>query len=156
VRQRGKEAYKLKLTNKNDKDCNGLESGKQVVGPISAQTLVGWRLGECGDKFIGVCTEANSVMGAEAADLTVPEHTDAIHSMILHDRRVSAKKIAQTLAISRDRVGCIVDRILYPRKLSAKWFPNVSVLNGSAIECVPPIPIWTDFCGIVWDFLPVS
>jgi hypothetical protein len=29
---------------------------------------VDWRLGECGDKFIGVCTEANSVKGAEAAD----------------------------------------------------------------------------------------
>jgi hypothetical protein len=69
VRQRGKEAYKLKLTNKKYKDYNGLESGKQVVGPISAQTLVGWRLGECGDKFIGVCTEAKSGMRAEAADL---------------------------------------------------------------------------------------
>jgi hypothetical protein len=68
VRQRGKEAYKLKLTNKNYKYYNGLESGKQVVGPISAQTLVEWRLGECGDKFIGVCTEANSVMTAESAD----------------------------------------------------------------------------------------
>jgi hypothetical protein len=68
VRQRGKEAYKLKLTNKNYKDYNGLESGKQVVGPISAQTLVGWQPGRCGDKFIEVCTEAKSVMGAEAAD----------------------------------------------------------------------------------------
>jgi hypothetical protein len=50
------------------KDYNWLESGKQVAGPISAQTLVGWRLGECGDKFIGVCTEAKNIMGAEAAD----------------------------------------------------------------------------------------
>jgi hypothetical protein len=54
VRQRGKEAYKPKLTNKNYKYYNGLESGKQVVGPISAQALVEWRLGECGDKFTGV------------------------------------------------------------------------------------------------------
>jgi hypothetical protein len=68
VRQRGKEAYKLKLTNKNCKYYNGLEFGKQVVGPVSAQALVEWRLGECGDKFIGVYTEVNSVMGAEAAD----------------------------------------------------------------------------------------
>jgi hypothetical protein len=68
VRQRGKEAYKLKLTNKKYKDYNELESGKQVVGPISAQTVVGRRLGLCGDEFLGVCTEANSVMGAEAAD----------------------------------------------------------------------------------------
>jgi hypothetical protein len=68
VRQRGKETYKLELTNRYYKYFNGLESGNQVVGPISAQALVEWRLGECGDKFIGVCTEANSVMGAEAAD----------------------------------------------------------------------------------------
>jgi hypothetical protein len=60
VRQRRKETYKLKLTNKNYKYKNKLESGKQVVGPISAQTLVDWRLGERGDKFIGVSTEANS------------------------------------------------------------------------------------------------
>jgi hypothetical protein len=68
VRQRGKETYKLKLRNKNYKYYNGLESGKQVVGPVPAQAFVEWRLGVCGDKFIGVCTEANSVKGAEAAD----------------------------------------------------------------------------------------
>jgi hypothetical protein len=68
VRQRGKETYKLKLTNRNYKYYNGLESAKQVVGPVSAQALVDWRLGECGDNFIGVCTEANGVMGAEARE----------------------------------------------------------------------------------------
>jgi hypothetical protein len=41
VRQRGKEAYKLKLTNKNYKDYNGLESGKNV--PI----LRCWNLRSC-------------------------------------------------------------------------------------------------------------
>jgi hypothetical protein len=46
VRQRGKETYKLELTNKNYKYYNGLESGKQVVGPVSAQALVDWRLWE--------------------------------------------------------------------------------------------------------------
>jgi hypothetical protein len=40
VRQRGKESYKLKLTDMNYKDYSGLESGKQAVGPMSAQTLV--------------------------------------------------------------------------------------------------------------------
>jgi hypothetical protein len=53
-RQRGKETYKLKLTNKDYKYKNRLESGMQVVGTISAQTLVDWRIGECGNKFIGV------------------------------------------------------------------------------------------------------
>jgi hypothetical protein len=68
VRQRGKKAYKLNLTNKNYKDYSGLESGKQIVGPISTQMLVSWQLGECGNKFIWVCTEAKSVKGAQAAD----------------------------------------------------------------------------------------
>jgi hypothetical protein len=60
VRQRGKEAYKLKVTNKNYNDNNGLESGKHVVGPISGQTLLGWLLGECGDKFIGLAVNCQS------------------------------------------------------------------------------------------------
>jgi hypothetical protein len=46
VRQGGIETYKLELTNQNYKDYNGLESGKQVVGPISEQTLVDWLLGD--------------------------------------------------------------------------------------------------------------
>jgi hypothetical protein len=45
-----------------------LESGKQVVGPVSTQALVDWRLGKWGDKFIGVYIDANIIMGAESAD----------------------------------------------------------------------------------------
>jgi hypothetical protein len=48
-----KETYKLELTNKKYKYYKLLESGKQVVGPISTQALVDWRLGEWGDEFIG-------------------------------------------------------------------------------------------------------
>jgi hypothetical protein len=69
VRQRGKETYKLELTNKNYNYYKLLESGKQVVGPVSKQALVDWRLSERGDEFIGVYTDANIVMGAESADL---------------------------------------------------------------------------------------
>jgi hypothetical protein len=46
VRQRGKEAYKLELTNENYNYYRLLESGKLVVGPISTQPLVDWWLGE--------------------------------------------------------------------------------------------------------------
>jgi hypothetical protein len=45
-----------------------LESDKQVVGPVSTQAPWDWRLGEWGDGFIGVYTDANIVMGAESAD----------------------------------------------------------------------------------------
>jgi hypothetical protein len=33
-------------------------------------------------------------------EVTFPENMDAIHSMILDDRRISTKEIAETLAIS--------------------------------------------------------
>jgi hypothetical protein len=42
VRQRGKETYKLELTNKKYKYYKLLESGKQVGGPLPTQALVGW------------------------------------------------------------------------------------------------------------------
>jgi transposase len=56
--------------------------------------------------------------------VTIPENVDAIHSMILDDRRISTKKIAETLAISKERVGYIIHEILEMRKLSAEWVPK--------------------------------
>jgi hypothetical protein len=45
-----------------------LESDKQVVGPVSTQAPLDWRLGEWGEEFIGMYTDANIVTGAESAD----------------------------------------------------------------------------------------
>jgi hypothetical protein len=53
-----------------------------------------------------------------------PTQVDAIHSMILGDRRISAEKIAETLTISRESVGYTIHEILDMRKLSAKWVPR--------------------------------
>jgi hypothetical protein len=46
VKQQRKETHKLKLTNKNYKYYKLLESSKKVVGPVTTQALVDWRLGE--------------------------------------------------------------------------------------------------------------
>jgi orotate phosphoribosyltransferase-like protein len=54
----------------------------------------------------------------------VPENVDIVHSMILADQRISAKKIAETLEISRECVGYIIHDVLDMRKLSAKWVPK--------------------------------
>jgi len=53
--------------------------------------------------------------------VTTPEITDQIHELILQDRRISAKSIAEQLGISRERVGSIILEDLDMRKLSAKW-----------------------------------
>ena len=53
-----------------------------------------------------------------------PEIIDQIHELILEDRRISAKSIAEQLRISRERVGSIIREDLDMRKLSAKWVPK--------------------------------
>ena len=52
--------------------------------------------------------------------VTIPEITDQIHEIILEDRRISAKSIAEQVGISRERVGSIIHEDLDMRKLSAK------------------------------------
>jgi len=56
--------------------------------------------------------------------VTTPEIIDQIHELILEDRRISAKSIAEQLGISSERVGSIVHEDLDMRKLSAKWVPK--------------------------------
>ena len=60
--------------------------------------------------------------------VTTPEIIDQIHELILEDRRISAKSIAEQLGISHERVGSIIHEDLDMRKLSAKWVPKC--LNG--------------------------
>jgi len=49
-----------------------------------------------------------------------PEIIDQIHELILEDRRISAKSIAEQLGISREWVGSIIHEDLDMRNLSAK------------------------------------
>ena len=56
--------------------------------------------------------------------VTIPEIIDQIHELILEDRQISAKSIAEQLGISRERVGSIIHENLDMRKLSAKWVPK--------------------------------
>ena len=62
---------------------------------------------------------------------TVPtlEIIDQIHDLILQDRRIAAKSIAEQLGISCEWVGSIIHADLDIPKLSAKWVPKC--LNAS-------------------------
>jgi hypothetical protein len=82
--------------------------------------------------------------------VTIPENMDAINSMILDGRRISAKKIAETLAISRERVGCIIHEILDIRKLSAKWVPRCLNADQKHDRMLVSQSILDRFC---WDFV---
>jgi len=56
--------------------------------------------------------------------VTTPEITDQIHNLILENRQISAKSIAEQLGISREQVGSIIREDLDVWKLSAKWVPK--------------------------------
>jgi len=56
--------------------------------------------------------------------VTTPGIIDHIDELILENRRISAKSIAEQLGISRERVWSIIHEDLDMRKLFAKWFPK--------------------------------
>jgi len=56
--------------------------------------------------------------------MTTPEIIDQIHELILVDRWISAKSIAQQLGISHEWVRSLIREDLDMKKLSAKWIPK--------------------------------
>ena len=69
--------------------------------------------------------------------MTTPEIIDQIHELILEDRRISAKSVAQQLGIPRERVGSITHEDLDMRKLSAKWVPKCLNADQKCHWCQP-------------------
>ena len=68
--------------------------------------------------------------------VTTPEIIDQIHELILDERRISAKSIAEKLGISLERVGSIVLVDLDMRNLSAKWVPKYLNVNQKRQLCI--------------------
>ena len=56
--------------------------------------------------------------------VTTAEIIDQTHELILEDRQISAKSIAEQLGIPRERAGSVIHEDLDMRKLSAKWGPK--------------------------------
>ena len=67
--------------------------------------------------------------------MTTPEIIDQIHELILEDRRISAKSIAELLGFSRERVGSIIHEDLEMWNLSAKWVPKCLNANQKRQRC---------------------
>jgi len=70
--------------------------------------------------------------------VTTPEIINHIHELILEDRRILAKSLAEQLGISRERVGSIIHEDLDMRKLSAKWVPKCLNADHKLQRCQSP------------------
>lgn len=56
---------------------------------------------------------------------TTDDNVTKVHDLVLADRRLKVREIAETVGISKDRVGHIMHEILGMRKLSARWVPRL-------------------------------
>jgi len=77
-----------------------------------------------------------------------PEFIDQIREIILEDRRISVKSIAEQLGISREQVGSIIHEDLDTRKLSAKWVPKYLNADQKVSGASRLINIWNFFGAI--------
>jgi len=68
---------------------------------------------------------------------TIPESIDQIPELILEDRRISDKSIAEQLDISHKRVGSIIQKDLDMRKLSEMWVPKCDNAEQKRQRCQP-------------------
>jgi len=73
--------------------------------------------------------------------VTSREIIDQIHELILADRWISAKSIAEQLGISREQVGSIIHEDLDKRKLSAKWVPKCLNADQKRQRCQSSEPL---------------
>ena len=56
---------------------------------------------------------------------TTPEIIEQVYDMILDDRRMLVREIAETIGISKERVGYILHEELDMKKLCARWVPRL-------------------------------
>jgi len=56
---------------------------------------------------------------------TTENNVTKIHDLVLADRRLKIREIAETVSMSKDRVGHVLHEILGIRKLSARWVPRL-------------------------------
>lgn len=65
---------------------------------------------------------------------TTENNVTKIHDLVLADRRLKVCEIAETVAISKDRVGHILHENLGMRKLSARWVPRLLTADNKRIR----------------------
>ena len=84
--------------------------------------------------------------------VTTPEIIGQIHELMLEDRRISDKSIAEQLGIWRKRVGSIIHEVLDMHKLSAKWVPKCLKADQKRQRCQSFEQFW-NFSALFNNFL---
>lgn len=77
----------------------------------------------------GDMSTADAERSGRPVEVTTPEIIDKIHDMIMEDRRLKVREIAEAIGISNDRVHNILHNHLQMKKLSARWVPRLLTID---------------------------
>jgi hypothetical protein len=99
---------------------------KKLLNPAPAKSTV--------EKWFAKLNEAKcaskTMQAVDARKRLLPTKTlKKVHKIFLNDRKVKLIDIAETLKISKERVGHIVHEHLDMQKLCAKWVPRVLTID---------------------------
>ena len=80
---------------------------------------------------------------------TTPEIIEQVHDMVLDDRRMKVREIAETIGISKERVGYILHEELDMKNLCAGWVPRLLTADQkrTLIKIVGLWPLAYRDCG---------
>jgi hypothetical protein len=65
---------------------------------------------------------------------TTPEIIEQVHDMVLDDRLIKVREIADTVGISKERVGYILHEELHMKNLCARWVPRLLTADQKRIR----------------------
>ena len=65
---------------------------------------------------------------------TADDNIAKVHQMVLDDRRIKVREIAEVMKMSKERVCHILHQDLGMRKLSARWVPRLLTLDQLAVS----------------------
>lgn len=67
-------------------------------------------------------------------EVTTPDMIEKIHQIVLKDRRLKVREIAETCMMSYERVQNILHQHLYMEKLCARWVPRLLTVDQKLIR----------------------
>ncbi|XP_030745483.1 protein GVQW3-like [Sitophilus oryzae] len=65
---------------------------------------------------------------------TTDDNIAKVHQMVLDDRRIKVREIAEVMSILKERVCHILIQDLDMRKLSARWVPSLLTLDQKRVR----------------------
>lgn len=66
--------------------------------------------------------------------VTTDDNIAKVHQMVLDDRRIKVREIAEAMKMSKERVCHILNQDLGMRKLSARWVPRLLTLDQKRVR----------------------